>query len=299
MNISPNYAGIDIGSNAIRLLIANVIEENNLVDVNKILLIRIPIRLGEDVFTKGEISEQKIESFSNAITGFKYIMKTYNVIDHKACATSAMREARNGKEVVDIIRQKSGIDINVIDGQAEASIIFSEGVAANISNSPNYMYVDVGGGSTEVTVFCDDELVDSRSFKLGTVRMLTQGTNNDECHQLKEWLKEITKAHKPTAIIGTGGNINKVQKLINKRSKEPLLYNEIKKLYEKIKAQSYEERIISLKLSESRADVIVPALEIFLTTMKYAGINEVYVPKVGLADGIVRQLHLEKLRVKN
>lgn len=291
MNLSPNYAGIDIGSNAIRLLIANVIENENSTDIKKNLLIRIPIRLGEDVFTIGTIGEKKIKALTDALTGFKNIMNAYNVVDFKACATSAMREASNGLTVAETIKEKSGIDIRIIDGQTEAEIIFADGFAANISKKPNYMYVDVGGGSTEITIFCDNQKVDARSFKLGTVRILSQGINELEFSEMQEWIKGIIDTHKPTAIIGTGGNINKIQKLINKRSKEPLLYNELNKLYDKIKDQSIEERISKLKLSENRADVIVPALHIFLSIMKASNIDEVYVPKVGLADGIIRKIY--------
>jgi exopolyphosphatase/guanosine-5'-triphosphate,3'-diphosphate pyrophosphatase len=291
MNLSPNYAGIDIGSNAIRLLIANAIESENFIDIKKNLLIRIPIRLGEDVFTTGKIGEQKAKALTEAITGFRYIMKAYNVIDFKACATSAMREAENGADIVALIKREAKIDIQIINGQTEAEIIFADGSAANISKESNYIYVDVGGGSTEITVFCENRKVDSRSFKLGTVRMLNQGVNEKEISEMQSWLRSITDTHKPAAIIGTGGNINKIQKLINKRSKEPLLYNELKKLYDKIKEQSIEDRIIKLKLSENRADVIVPALQIFLTIMKTGNIDEVYVPKVGLADGIVREIY--------
>ncbi|MCL1932481.1 MAG: ethanolamine ammonia-lyase reactivating factor EutA [Candidatus Azobacteroides sp.] len=292
MNLSPNYAGIDIGSNAIRLLIANAVEENDYINITKKLFVRIPIRLGEDAFgSGGAIGQQKITNLVNALTGFRYLMKTYNVIDYKAYATSAMREASNGKEVASLINQEAGIDVRIIDGQTEAEVIYTAGAATDFNKKTNVMYVDVGGGSTEVTIFRDNKKTDSRSFKLGTVRMLQQKPDEQEIAELKNWVKSIANTYKPKAIIGTGGNINKIQKMINKRSKEPILFNEMRKLHEKIKDLSIEDRIIKLSLSESRADVIVPALQIFLAVMKITEIDEVYVPKVGLADGIVRELY--------
>lgn len=287
---SVRFAGIDIGSNAIRLLIANVIETPHSLEIAKNILIRIPLRLGEDVFAVGKISNEKTISLINSLNGFKYIMKAYNVIDYKACATSAMREASNNKEVMQRILEETDIKINLIDGETEAAIIFS-GSTLNISNFSDYMYVDVGGGSTEITVFCNDTKVDARSFKLGTVRMLNQGENEATFSELTTWLKGITQEHKPIAIIGTGGNINKVQKLLNKKNIAPLSYSEIKHLHDKIQKLTIEERIKKMKMVESRADVIIPAMHIFLTIMETAQIDQVFVPKAGLADGIIRQLH--------
>ena len=294
MNLPPNYAGIDIGSNGIRLLIANVVGNENYTDVKEKLFVRMPLRLGEDVFATGRIGDRKISELTYAVTGFMNIMKAYHVVDYKACATSAMREAENGKEIAETIHRKSGIDIHIINGQQEADIIYSAGVASNICNSPQHIYVDVGGGSTEITVFYEHKKVDSQSFKLGTVRMLSQHENAGIFSDLKDWLNRITDIYRPKAIIGTGGNINKAQKLINKRIKEPLLYNELKKMYNKINDQSLEERIAKMRLKEDRADVIVPALQIFLTVMNITGIDNVFVPRVGLADGIVRKLYSEK-----
>ncbi|MCD7971185.1 MAG: hypothetical protein LUG18_00735 [Candidatus Azobacteroides sp.] len=298
----PKYAGIDIGSNAIRLLIATVIEETFNIEVVKNILVRIPIRLGEDVFSSGKISDEKRISLAYAITGFKYIMQSYNVIDYQALATSAMREATNNKEVLKTVLEHSGIAIQVIDGQKEAEIIFSGSKNINISSESDYMYVDVGGGSTEITVFCNNTKVNSRSFPLGTVRILNQGKDENVINELNEWITNVISIHKPNAIIGTGGNINKVQKILNKKPRDPLLYKEIQHLYNRLITLSLLERMEKYKMTESRADVIIPAMEIFLMIMKSAAINHVYVSKVGLADGIIRQLyfkHINKAEKEN
>lgn len=281
-----------------RLLIANVIETENSIEINKNILIRIPIRLGEDVFTRKVISDEKMIALVNVLTGFKYIMRAYNVADYKACATSAMREAENKEDVVRIVHEQSGIDIQIIDGQEEAAIIFSGSEITDIAAGKDYMYVDVGGGSMEITVFCGNEKVTARSFPLGTVRILNQGIDNEQLSELSNWLKSVTEAHKPSAIIGTGGNINKVQKLLNKKPKEALTYSEIYHLYGKIKRMSIEERIQNMKMNESRADVIVPAMYLFLKVMEESNIVRVFVPKAGLADGIVRQLYLKSGKLK-
>jgi len=293
MSTPTNYAGIDIGSNAIRLLIAHVVETKNSIEIKKNTLIRIPIRLGEDVFTRKIIGNEKKITLMNALIGFKHIMAAYSVIDYKACATSAMREAENRGDIVRIVQEQAGMAIDVIDGQEEADIIFSGSEIAAITNDNDYMYVDVGGGSTEITVFCNNKKVAARSFPLGTVRILNQGFDSERIEELSCWLKETTALHRPSAIVGTGGNINKVQKLLNKKAKEALTYSEIKHLYRKISGLSVEERIQTLKMDEDRADVIVPAMHLFLTVMDESNIVRVFVPKTGLADGIVRQLYMK------
>ena len=293
------FAGIDIGSNAIRLLINNIETSGIGADFKKVAFLRVPIRLGEDVFTKNEISEDKKQRLIDAMQGFSHIMKAYGVTDYRACATSAMRDAKNGQEITNLILEKSGIDIEIISGQEEADIIYEAG-GLNIlmDKNRNYLYVDVGGGSTEVVVFSNQQKITSNSFQLGTVRMLVDAVKEDEEKRFKSWLKEIYKQHAPLSIIASGGNINKVHKMLGKREKEYLTYPEIKVLYDTLKDMSYEERIQNFKLNTYRADVIIPALKIFQIVSKACKIGEIYVPKVGLVDGIIHHIYTEKHTLK-
>lgn len=281
---------IDIGSNAIRLLI-NYVEQNGSVEFKKAAFIRVPIRLGEDVFIRGYIGEAKREKFCDAMQAFSHLMKTFQVKNYRACATSAMREAQNGAEIVEYIRCKSGVNIEIISGKEEAETIFEAGDIAGLMNpDKSYLYVDVGGGSTEVTIYSNHQRVTSESFPLGTVRMISDAVDKGEMKRFKEWLKEIAEPYNPVAIIGSGGNINKVHKLLGKKDRESLLYVEMKLLYEQLDEMTYEERIKKFRLNTYRADVIMPAMKIFLTVGKACKIDEVIVPKIGLADGIIHQL---------
>lgn len=289
------FAAIDIGSNAIRLLINNIEKNGEEPDFKKVAFLRVPIRLGDDVFTKGSISEDKKHLLISALQGFSHIMKAYCVDDYRACATSAMRDASNGKEITDSILKESGIDIKIISGNDEADIICEAGGLVNIMDKKrNYLYVDVGGGSTEVVVYGNQQKITSHSFQLGTVRMLVEAVKEEEVKLFKSWLKTIYKKYEPVSIIATGGNINKIHKVLGKREKEPLTYSEIKKLYDNLRNLSYEERIQNFKLNTYRADVIIPALKIFLTVCKTCKVGEIYVPKVGLVDGIIHHLYYEK-----
>lgn len=289
------FAAIDIGSNAIRLLINNIETTGIVSDFNKTAFLRVPIRLGEDVFTKNEISEEKKQRLIDAMQGFSHIMKAYCVTDYRACATSAMRDAKNGKDITDTILKESGINIEIISGQEEADIIYEAGGLSNVMDkSRNYLYVDVGGGSTEVVVYSDQQKITSNSFQLGTVRMLVNAVKEDEDKRFKTWLKDIYKKYAPLSIVASGGNINKVHKMLGKREKEYLNYTETKVLFDALKGMSYEERIQNFKLNTYRADVIIPALKIFLTVGKICKVNEIYVPKVGLVDGIIHHLYAEK-----
>ncbi len=284
-------AAIDIGSNAIRLLI-NYIEINGTVNFKKAAFIRVPIRLGEDVFTSGVISEQKRERLCDAMSAFAHLMTTFNVKDYRACATSAMREAQNGAEVVEYIREKSGINIEIITGIDEAKTIFDAGnIERYIPKDKNYIYVDVGGGSTEVTVYSGSRRVTSESFPLGTVRTISKGVNKAEYKDFKDWLERIALPFKPVAIIGSGGNINKAHKLLSKRDGEAIRYAELRVLYDQVKEMNYEQRIKEMGLNTYRADVIAPALKIFLTAAKSCKIDDIFVPRIGLADGIIHQLY--------
>lgn len=284
-------AAIDIGSNAIRLLI-NYVEQSTTVEFKKAAFIRAPIRLGEDVFTLGYISNLKREKLCEAMLAFSHLMKSYNVKKYRACATSAMREATNGNEIVEYIAKKSGIEIEIISGKEEAETIFEAGDIAGFMNADrSYLYVDVGGGSTEVTIYSNRQKVTSDSFPLGTVRMISSAVDEKEEKRFKEWLKEAAASYSPVAIIGSGGNINKVHKLLAKKEKESLRYVEMKILYDQLKMMSYDERIKNMGLNTYRADVIMPAMKIFLMVAKSSKIDEIIVPKIGLVDGIIHQLY--------
>ncbi len=283
-------AAIDIGSNAIRLLI-EYIESNGSVAFKKAAFVRVPIRLGEDVFTQGAIGDEKRNKLCCAMSSFSSLMQTFNVKSYRACATSAMREAANGSEVVDFIRKESGINIEIISGIEEAKTIFEAGdIGRFISGDQNYIYVDVGGGSTEVTVYSGHRRVTSESFPLGTVRMLSAKEKID-LREFKDWLERIALPFKPVAIIGSGGNINKVHKLLMKRQGEAIKYAELRTLYDQLKVLSYEQRIKQFSLNTYRADVIIPAMKIFQTAAKTCKIDNIIAPRIGLADGIIHQLY--------
>lgn len=285
-----NFAAIDIGSNAIRLLISTVSISSKDTEPEKLLFIRVPIRLGEDVFSSGIISPEKKERLIESMRGFKSMIKVFNVESYMACATSAMREANNGIQICDEILRDNNLKINIISGDKEAEMIFNSGMREALGIDKNYLYVDVGGGSTEITIYSDHKVVDSRSFRIGTVRILQEAVDKDIMSNMKKWLKYISLKYNPTAIIGSGGNINKTMKLLNKKDKEAINYQELKVLHDYIKSLSYDERIDKMKLNPDRADVIVPAQKIFLTIMKACNIDEVYAPKMGLVDGIIKKL---------
>lgn len=285
------FGAIDIGSNAIRLLISTVEEYPDQVEYKKTAFLRVPIRLGEDVFTLGEISAQKRERMCEAMEGFAHIMKAYGVQDYRAYATSAMREAKNGKEITDYIRQKSGIGIEIISGELEADTIYANRLVDMLAADKTYLYVDVGGGSTEVIVYSDRAKTEAKSFSLGTVRMLSDAVDKDEMKKFKKWLAGIGKRYQPSAIIGSGGNINKVQKLLNKKDRENISRPELDMLYRYIKSFSFAERVHTMRLATYRADVIVPAMKIFLTVCTQCNVDEIIVPKMGLSDGIIRTLY--------
>ncbi len=290
------YAAIDIGSNAMRLLITNVVEqENKETQFNKSALIRVPIRLGQDAFTVGEISEENIDRMSDAMMAFKLLMKVYKVEKYKACATSAMREAYNGKDVAEIIRLKSEIEIDIIDGKVEASIIASSDLHGFLSTDKTYLYVDVGGGSTEFSLFSNGKIVVSKSFKNGTVRLLNNMVNDIVWHEIEKWIKCVTDQYENITLIGSGGNINKLFKLSGKHQDKPLSYMYLNSQYHYLNSLTYEQRISELGLNTDRADVIIPATMIYLNAMKWSGARQIYVPKIGLADGIVKAMYYNKI----
>jgi exopolyphosphatase/guanosine-5'-triphosphate,3'-diphosphate pyrophosphatase len=290
------YAAIDIGSNAMRLLIMNIIEQKGKeVQFNKSALIRVPIRLGQDAFTVGEISEENIDRMIDAMKAFKLLMKVYKVEKYMACATSAMREAYNGKEVTEIIKKKADIRIDIIDGKKEAAIIASSDLHQFIKTNENYLYVDVGGGSTEFSLFSNGKMVVSKSFKNGTVRLLNNMVNEVVWQEIEKWIKTNTEGLDNIIMIGSGGNINKTFKLSGKMQDKPLTYKYLKTQFDYFNSLTYEQRIAELGLNTDRADVIIPALTIYLSAMKWSGANHIYVPKIGLSDGIVKALYYERI----
>jgi exopolyphosphatase/guanosine-5'-triphosphate,3'-diphosphate pyrophosphatase len=290
------YAAIDIGSNAMRLLITNIVEqEGKETQFNKSALIRVPIRLGQDAFTVGEITSENVDRMVDAMTAFKLLMKVYKIEKYKACATSAMREAYNGKEVVEIIRQKAEIDIDIIDGKVEAAIIASSDLHSFLSTDKTYLYVDVGGGSTEFSLFSDGKMVTSKSFKNGTVRLLNNMVNDVVWQEIEKWIKTICEPYDNVTLIGSGGNINKIHKLSEKQQDRPLSYVYLTAQYQYLNSLTYEQRIAELGLNTDRADVIIPATQIYLNAMKWSGARQIYVPKIGLSDGIVKAMYYGRI----
>jgi len=290
------YAAIDIGSNAMRLLITNIVEQpDKETQFNKSALIRVPIRLGQDAFTVGEISEENIDRMIDAMKAFKLLMKVYKVEKYKACATSAMREAYNGGEVTNIIKEHSEIDIEIIDGKSEAAIIASSDLHSFIKTDQTYLYVDVGGGSTEFSLFSEGKMIASKSFKNGTVRLLNDMVNDIVWQEIEKWIKSTTAEFENVTLIGSGGNINKLFKMSGKLQDKPLSFLYLNSQYQYLSSLTYEQRIAELGMNTDRADVIIPATRIYLNAMKWSGARQLFVPKIGLSDGIVKALYYGKI----
>jgi exopolyphosphatase/guanosine-5'-triphosphate,3'-diphosphate pyrophosphatase len=286
------YAAIDIGSNAMRLLIVNIVEqEGKEPQFNKSSLVRVPIRLGQDAFTVGEISEENIDRMCDAMTAFNLLMKVHKVQAYKAFATSAMREAYNGKEVVELIKEKADINIEIIDGKREAAIIASTDLHHLLKTDETYLFVDVGGGSTEFTLFSNSKIVTSRSFKAGTVRLLNEMVCDVVWDEIEKWIKVNTSDYEEVTLIGSGGNINKLFKMSGTGQEKPLSYIYMTSQYSFLNSLTYEQRIAELGLNPDRADVIIPATRIYLNAMKWSGARQIYVPKIGLSDGIVKAMY--------
>lgn len=287
------FGAIDIGSNAMRLLISQVREIDEDIFYKKVGLVRLPIRLGQEAFLKKEISEETIERFINGMKAYQYLLKVHQVESFRACATSAMREAINGEKVVRQILDETGIDIEIIDGKHEAELIFNGHFKDRLEPDSNYIYVDVGGGSTEITILSDEKIVDAKSFKVGTIRLLNDLVSEAEWKKMKSWIKQKTKELDHLEMIGSGGNINKLYKLTNKTYPRPLLYHELKALKTELSDLTFEQRISKFNLNPDRADVIVLAAEIYYSVMKWSDASILHVPKIGLTDGIVNQLYTE------
>ena len=293
-----NYAAIDIGSNAVRLLIKSIdreaVQEKK---IKKVMMLRVPLRLGFDVFSIGELSEKKADKLRRLMKAFRQLMKIYDVDDYRACATSAMRDARNGRTIIKKIEKDTGIRIEIIDGQEEARMIYNNHIECMEDRLGNYMYVDVGGGSTDINLLTNGELVWSVSYNIGTVRMLSNAVKEGTWQQMEEELMKVTEGVAAINIIGSGGNINKLFRLADKKDKklQRLPVSSLQTVYDVLKPLTPEERVEAFSLKQDRADVIVPAAEIFLKIAEVVHAEYIYVPVIGLSDGIIDNLYAKSL----
>ncbi len=284
-------AAIDIGSNAARLLISEVIiDEKKNLSFSKISLVRVPLRLGFDVFETGKISDQKITLLLFTMKAYLNLLQAFEVKHLKACATSAMRDSTNSADIISMVKKETGIEIEVISGSDEASFIYENHVAENLDKEHSYLYIDVGGGSTELTFFSNGKLVFKDSYNIGTIRLLKNKVSDAAWDEMKDNIKNKTSGHKEVTAIGSGGNINKIYSLSKRKDTEPLPLEMLRDFYKDLSNLTLEERISMYKLREDRADVIVPALQIYINVMRWAGATGIYVPKIGLADGLVQHL---------
>ena len=286
-------AAIDIGSNAVRMLISYVFPSGDEYVFQKNSYLRLPIRLGEDSFKNGIISNEKISLLTNAILSFKYIMKVHGVNDYKIYATSALRESRNSKEVISIVKKNTDLNIELISGLKEAKIISKGNSLEKIEFNKTFLYVDVGGGSTEFSILRKGKEKISRSFKIGTVRLLNNLVDDSMLMDVKNWLKSNIDNDDKIKLFATGGNINKIQSMTGSKSGKPISYLSIKDLSNTLISFNYEERMVKFDLNPDRADVIIPALKIFITTMEVVKANKMFVPKVGLVDGMINEIFYE------
>ncbi|MDG1053883.1 MAG: rod shape-determining protein [Flavobacteriaceae bacterium] len=288
------YAAIDIGSNAVRVLISNVVTKATAPPkYMKSSLVRVPIRLGQDSFTVGEISEANIKRMVKAMKAFKLIMKVNKVKRYMACATSALREANNAEEVIRTIKKKAGIEIQIIDGKREAEIIATTNIFESINKNRTFLFIDVGGGSTEFSVLVKGKRIVSKSFKVGTVRMINNMVSDKVWEEIKMWIETHTKDYSKLALLGSGGNINKLFKIAKVKDGRPLSFIKLNTLYNELNQLDYNERIIQWELNPDRSDVIIPATQIYLKALQWSGATEIFVPKIGLSDGMIKVLYRE------
>ena len=291
-------AAIDIGSNAARLLITDVIPgPQGVGEFIKTVLVRVPLRLGFDVFDKGEISSAKVEKIIKTIKAYKLLLDVYEVKHLKACATSAMRDAVNANDIIKKVKAETGIEIEIISGDQEASFIYENHIAENMTTEESYLYVDVGGGSTELTFFSDGKMIFKKSFNIGTIRLLKNQVEEVTWDEMKEFIIDKTKGYHHVTAIGSGGNINKVFSISKRKEGKPLTLDLLRDYYKEFSNLSMPQRISLYKLREDRADVIVPALLIYINIMRWAAAEEIVVPKIGLADGLIHTLY-EEVKLK-
>ena len=293
-------AAIDIGSNAARLLISEVLYTNEgKPQFNKLNLVRVPLRLGFDVFERGEISKIKRGMIMQTMKAYQHLLKVYEIEHIKACATSAMRDAANSEDIIRKVKLETGIEIKIISGDEEANMIYENHIAENLDKEHSYLYVDVGGGSTELNFFADGKLRYKESFNIGTIRLLKGQVEENTWEYMKDRLKKNTKTNLPIIAIGSGGNINKIFSLSKKKEGKPLQLELLKDYYKELSSFNLEDRIRTYKLKEDRADVILPALHIYINVMRWTGIEEIFVPKIGLSDGLIQSLYNELMKKKN
>lgn len=285
------FAAIDIGSNAGRLLVSTVYEFKNKPITEKITLVRVPLRLGFDVFDRGYISKEKQEMIIRSFDAYKQLMNVYQPVDFIACGTEAMRVALNGAEVIEKVKEATGIEIIVIDGTKEAEIIGKSGNTNLVKVHDHSIYIDLGGGSTEISYYENDTLLATRSFKIGTIRLLLDTVSLTDWDEMKHWIQDLRKNDEPVNCICSGGNINKLTKLYGNRDKNTLSYSQLAEGHEFLEGYPIEYRIETLGFRADRADVIVPAAIIFKKLMKWGNIHELQAPKIGLADGLIVELY--------
>lgn len=297
MNAVHKYAAIDIGSNAVRLLLCNAVEEHGVTHFKKGELIRIPLRLGDDAFQYGTIRPEKADRFVKTMAAFKMLIDVFDPIDFRACATASLRESRNGDDLIKKVKSACKLNIEIISGKEEAELIYSNHIEEELDVNESYLYIDVGGGSTEVTLFDKGKIIFSQSFNIGTLRWLHGKVERSYWDELKQWVKKNTAGHTPLTAIGSGGNINKIFKMIGRKDKA-LPYGKLRELYDLMKAITLEDRMEIWGLNPDRADVIVPAAKIYCGIMKAAEIQEIIVPQIGLADGMVHRMHEQHLAIR-
>ena len=289
------YAGIDIGSNAARLIIKDLHPtEKNKYLLKKRVFIRLPLRIGNDVFSKGKICDKKIQEFIKVMKIFKDLLEYNDVSVYRTCATSALRNAENQKDVVEIIKNETGMSIDVIDGFEEAELLFLTN-REKLKKGKFYMSADLGGGSLQLSLFRYKKLIQAYTYKTGTLRFITKTIKQSEIDALEKKVIKLKKKYPEAELMGSGGNINKISKMIGKQN---VFFDDMKKLYNKLNEISYIDRIKKYSLREDRADVIMPALKLYMRIMKVSGSDRIFVPKTGLADGIIRSLFLEDYGLK-
>lgn len=290
---SIQFAAIDIGSNAVRLLIKSIEPGDSTETFTKVLMVRVPLRLGQESFVTGKISNDKAKQLVRLMKAFKQLIKIYDIEDYRACATAAMRDAKNAKELVKEINKETNIKIEIISGQEEAAIIYESHFADSLNKELNYIYVDVGGGSTEISVITKGELIESKSYDIGTVRLLNNKVKSEEYERLNADLSELKVLYKFNDIIGSGGNIIKLNTLAKVRKNNKLSLVKLEELNTQLKALTIDERKVTFKLKPDRADVITLAADIYTDVAKGVGAGSIIVPTIGLSDGIIHMLYMK------